>query len=65
MPIDTHPEWHGAYDQDGPLAEDSRRKLMDRIVADKVKVCGAHFPFPGMGHIAKTGSDYVLTIDKA
>lgn len=38
---------------------------MDRIVADKVKVCGAHFPFPGMGHIAKTGSDYVLTIDKA
>jgi hypothetical protein len=25
-----HPEWHGAFDQDGPIAEASRRKLLDR-----------------------------------
>ncbi|MFX6048584.1 hypothetical protein ABTE94_19815, partial [Acinetobacter baumannii] len=31
-----HPEWQGAYDQDGPLAVETRRKLLDRVIADKV-----------------------------
>src|SRR5262245_58213245 len=26
------PQWHGAFDQDGPTAEASRRKLADRLV---------------------------------
>jgi glyoxylase-like metal-dependent hydrolase (beta-lactamase superfamily II) len=56
-----HPEWQGAYDQDGPLAVESRRKLIDRVIADKLMVCGAHFPFPGAGSFAKDGSGYAFT----
>jgi glyoxylase-like metal-dependent hydrolase (beta-lactamase superfamily II) len=56
-----HPEWQGAYDQDGPLATVSRRKLIDRVIAEKMMVCGAHFPFPGAGAFAKDGSGYAFT----
>ena len=56
-----HPEWQGAYDQDGPLAVTTRRKLIDRVIADKIAICGAHFPFPGAGTFAKDGAGYVFT----
>ena len=59
------PQWHGAYDQDGGLAEKSRRTLADRIVADKIMVSGYHFPWPGAGTLAKDGSGYALTPAKA
>ncbi len=58
--VGPHPEWQGAYDQDGPTAVETRRKLLERVVADKMMVCGAHFPFPGAGTFAKDGSGYVL-----
>ncbi len=61
----AHPDWHGAYDQDGAMAETSRRKLMDRVIADGARICGSHFPFPGAGHITRDGTSYVLAIDKA
>jgi glyoxylase-like metal-dependent hydrolase (beta-lactamase superfamily II) len=60
-----HPEWQGAYDQDGPLAVESRRKLLDRVIAEKMMICGAHFPFPGAGAFAKDGSGYAFTPMKA
>ena len=60
-----HPEWQGAYDQDGPLAVESRRKLIDRVIADKMAICGAHFPFPGAGSFAKDGTGYAFTPVKA
>jgi glyoxylase-like metal-dependent hydrolase (beta-lactamase superfamily II) len=60
-----HPEWQGAYDQDGPLAVESRRKLIDRVIADKMAICGAHFPFPGAGSFAKEGTGYAFTPVKA
>ena len=60
-----HPEWQGAYDQDGPLAVETRRKLIDRVIADKMMICGAHFPFPGAGTFAKDGSGYAFTPVKA
>jgi glyoxylase-like metal-dependent hydrolase (beta-lactamase superfamily II) len=56
-----HPEWQGAYDQDGPLAVTTRRALLDRVIADKMMICGAHFPFPGAGQFAKDGSSYAFT----
>jgi glyoxylase-like metal-dependent hydrolase (beta-lactamase superfamily II) len=56
-----HPEWQGAYDQDGPLAVETRRKILDRVIADKMLVCGAHFPFPGSGAFTKDGKGYAFT----
>jgi glyoxylase-like metal-dependent hydrolase (beta-lactamase superfamily II) len=59
--VAPHPDWQGAYDQDGPLAVDSRRKLLDRVIAEKMMICGAHFPFPGAGSFAKDGNGYAFT----
>ena len=56
-----HPDWMGAYDQDGPTAVATRRKLVDRVIADKMMICGAHFPFPGAGVFAKDGDAYAFT----
>jgi glyoxylase-like metal-dependent hydrolase (beta-lactamase superfamily II) len=59
--LGPHPEWQGAYDQDGPLAVESRRRLIDRVIAEKMAICGAHFPFPGAGSFAKDGTGYAFT----
>ena len=55
-----HPDWQGAYDQDGPTAVATRRKLIDRVIADKMMICGAHFPFPGACVFAKDGDAYTF-----
>jgi len=56
-----HPDWQGVYDQDGPMAVVTRRKLVDRVIADKMMICGAHFPFPGAGAFVKDGDAYAFT----
>jgi len=60
----ANPGWHGQYDQNAAMAEESRRKLLDRVIADKVMICGYHFPFPGAGTISKDGAGYALTVMK-
>jgi glyoxylase-like metal-dependent hydrolase (beta-lactamase superfamily II) len=55
-----HPEWQGIFDMDANLAVTTRRRLLDRAVADKMLVAGYHFPFPASGHIVKAGSGYDL-----
>jgi glyoxylase-like metal-dependent hydrolase (beta-lactamase superfamily II) len=55
-----HPEWQGAYDQDGPMAVVTRRKIVDRAIADRMMICGAHFPFPGLGTFVKDGAAYAF-----
>ena len=47
----AHPDWKPAVDQDPDLAAQSRNRLLDRVSADRLKVLGYHFPFPGLGHI--------------
>ena len=61
----THPGWHGVFDQDAPLAEASRRRLLDRVITDKIMICGTHFPWPGIGRIVKDGNGYALTVQPA
>ena len=56
-----HPDWQGTYDQDGPMAVETRRRLVDRAIADKVSIFGSHFPFPGSGSFVKDGNAYVFT----
>lgn len=56
-----HPEWQGSYDQDGPMAVETRRKIIDRVIADRMMICGAHFPFPGIGTFVKDGNAYAFT----
>lgn len=53
-----HPEWQGIVDQDGPRAVETRRRILDLVVADDMLVQGYHFPFPGRGHIEKRSGGY-------
>jgi hypothetical protein len=46
------------------MAESSRRALLDRVIADKIQICGYHFPFPGAGTISKDGTGYALSLMK-
>ena len=50
------------FDQDAALAETSRRKLLDRVVAEKMLICGSHFPWPGFGRFACDGAGYALEV---
>jgi glyoxylase-like metal-dependent hydrolase (beta-lactamase superfamily II) len=56
----NHPEWKLVFDVDGPLAEQTRRKIYDMAIADKLLIQGYHFPFPGRGYVEKSGSGYRL-----
>jgi glyoxylase-like metal-dependent hydrolase (beta-lactamase superfamily II) len=60
--VAAHPEWQGNYDQDGPKAVETRRRLLDRVVADRMKICGTHFPWPGVGDIARDGRGYAFEL---
>ena len=53
-----HPDWHAFYDQDGDMAETTRRKVYDMLVADKMRVQGFHYPFPSLAHVEKYGTGY-------
>jgi glyoxylase-like metal-dependent hydrolase (beta-lactamase superfamily II) len=60
--VAAHPGWHGVYDQNADLAEQSRRKLLERVVVDKMMIWGTHFPWPGIGRIAKDGAGYAFNL---
>jgi glyoxylase-like metal-dependent hydrolase (beta-lactamase superfamily II) len=60
----ARPEWVIAYDVHPKQAEATRRKLFDRAAADRLRVCGAHMPFPSLGHVkAIEGQRYEFVIE--
>ena len=44
-----NPGWHAFFDQDAKMAEETRRKVYDMLVAEKMLVQGFHYPFPAHG----------------
>ena len=55
-----NPGWRFLFDVDGPLAEQTRRKLYDMAIAEKLLVQGYHIPFPSIVHVEKNGNGYRL-----
>jgi glyoxylase-like metal-dependent hydrolase (beta-lactamase superfamily II) len=53
-----NPGWRAFFDQDGAKAEETRRKVYDMLVADKMLVQGFHYPFPSLAYVEKAGSGY-------
>lgn len=53
-----NPGWHLMFDQDPVQAEATRRKVYDMIAAEKMRVQGFHYPFPGLAHLEKDGAGY-------
>jgi len=54
----AHPEWVIARDQDPELTVKTRKHVLDMAAADKTAILGYHFPFPGVGHVARNGASY-------
>ncbi|MGE0060551.1 MAG: MBL fold metallo-hydrolase [Xanthobacteraceae bacterium] len=55
-----NPNWHLVFDNDGAMAEATRRKFYDMAMAEKMPVVGYHFPFPAAGYVEKDGNGYRL-----
>lgn len=53
-----HPEWFGNVDHEPEQTVATRRRLIDMVLSDRSLVHAFHFPFPGLGHIAKAGDGW-------
>ncbi|PYX35303.1 MAG: hypothetical protein DMG81_18325 [Acidobacteria bacterium] len=50
-----NPTWRSMFDLDPENAGETRRRLLDRVTADSLEVLAYHFPFPGLGHVERSG----------
>lgn len=53
-----HPGWHAMFDMDGAAAEATRRRLLDRASADKLRIAFYHGAFPSTGYVLRNASGY-------
>lgn len=53
-----HPDWHFGYDSIPDLAVKNRKRLLDRASADKTKLLGFHWTYPGLGFAEAHGTAY-------
>lgn len=56
-----NPDWQVGLDQDPPLAVATRKRIFDRVVADKLMITGTHWLLPSVGTLARDGSGYAFT----
>lgn len=54
----VRPEWTVVYDADPTQAVATRRKVFDRVAADRLNVLGYHMPMPGLGNIRRVGNGF-------
>jgi glyoxylase-like metal-dependent hydrolase (beta-lactamase superfamily II) len=53
-----HPDAGFVFDADPALAAESRRRLLDMLATDRTLAAGTHLPFPGLGHVARSGEAF-------
>ncbi len=53
-----HPEWKPTADHVPDQAVTTRRKLLDRLTADRSKLIGFHLPYPGVGIVERKDGAY-------
>ncbi|MDB5411936.1 MAG: Glyoxylase, beta-lactamase superfamily [Rubritepida sp.] len=52
------PEWQIVFDFDGDMAATTRRRVLDRVATDRMRVTGYHFPFPATGYFIRDGQGF-------
>ncbi|WP_224007474.1 MBL fold metallo-hydrolase [Aureimonas sp. SA4125] len=52
------PDWEVRFDMDKAAAIATRRKIFDKIAADRVPFIGYHMPFPGIGYVETIDGGY-------
>ena len=55
-----NPGWHIMFDANPQLAEQNRRAIFDRAIADTLVCTGYHWGMPGAGTLSKDGNGYAL-----
>jgi glyoxylase-like metal-dependent hydrolase (beta-lactamase superfamily II) len=53
-----NPQWQLLFDVDKPLAVETRRKLYDMAIAEKMPIQAFHAGFPGLVRVEKDGNGY-------
>jgi glyoxylase-like metal-dependent hydrolase (beta-lactamase superfamily II) len=53
-----HPEWKPTADHVPDQAADTRKRLLDRLAADRSKLIGFHLPYPGVGTVKRKDGAY-------
>jgi glyoxylase-like metal-dependent hydrolase (beta-lactamase superfamily II) len=54
----AHPDWKFAFDADPVSAVKTRTKILDRAAADRLRIFGAHLPFPSLGNVRIVGKGH-------
>lgn len=52
------PEWRSGTDQDPDRAIETRKRLLDRLASEEMRIVGFHMPQPGGGRVERAGSAY-------
>ncbi len=47
-----------AYDTDSKLSANTRVRMLDMLAANRIPMIAYHFPWPGVGHVAKNGDGF-------
>ena len=53
-----HPDWEFSFDTDPEAGAQTRRRVLDMLATDRMRVAGYHFPFPGIGHVSRKGEAF-------
>jgi glyoxylase-like metal-dependent hydrolase (beta-lactamase superfamily II) len=53
-----NPMWEFAYDTDPKQSAQTRSRMLDRFATDREQILSYHFPWPGIGHVAREGDGY-------
>jgi len=54
----AEPTWQPSFDFLPEVAIETRRRIYDRAAADHARVLIYHFPFPGIGHVTRSGKGW-------
>lgn len=59
----AHPEWVMKFDVQPEVAIATRQRVLEQAAADRVRVFGAHLPFPALGRVRKSSAGYEYMIE--
>jgi len=55
-----HPEAGMGFDVDGAQAIATRKRIMDMVATDRLRVAGMHLDFPCFGHVTRSAGGYAF-----
>lgn len=59
-----HPEWHFMIDSDPVQSGETRKTLFAELARRKLRIAGAHVPYPGLGYVVDDASGYRFIQDR-